>query len=224
MRPHTSQTLVLLSTHMHVHTHTHTHTERERCCARLSCAPAQGAQAPLSLVWMSSSVVDTWYCITHTHTHTHMQTSELQCSFAVATDTVNVTYIRMYSNITCTHTQRPSHLSSRIIWTSSSVVYAWYCIRRTHFMTGGVWSVPETQGLSPCHFLARKVEVSGIGTVSNAHTHAHTHPCTNANIRPAVFISTIAHTHTHTHRERERQAPPSPLFVFSDCLDEQQCC
>ena len=36
-------------------------------------------------------------------------------------------------------------------------------------------------GLSPCHFLAQKVEVSGIGTTS--HTHAHTH----------------THTHTHTH-------------------------
>ena len=30
-------------------------------------------------------------------------------------------------------------------------------------------------GLSPCHFLAQMVEVSGIGTASHAHTHTHTH-------------------------------------------------
>ena len=54
-------------------------------------------------------------------------------------------------------------------------------------------------GLSPCHFLAQMVEVSGgIGTASHAHTH----------------------THTHTHTE----APLSPLFVFSGRLDDQQCC
>ena len=29
-------------------------------------------------------------------------------------------------------------------------------------------------GLSPCHFLAQMVEVSGIGTASHAHTHTHT--------------------------------------------------
>ena len=40
-------------------------------------------------------------------------------------------------------------------------------------------------GLSPCHFLARNVEVIGIGTTSHTHTHTHTH--------------TNAHTHTYTH-------------------------
>ena len=49
-------------------------------------------------------------------------------------------------------------------------------------------------GLSPCHFLAQMVEVSGIGTASHAHTHTHT------------------------------EAPLSPLFVFSGRLDDQQCC
>ena len=45
-------------------------------------------------------------------------------------------------------------------------------------------------GLSPCHFLAQMVEVSGIGTASHAHTHTHT------------------------------EAPLSPLFVFSGRLDD----
>ena len=52
-------------------------------------------------------------------------------------------------------------------------------------------------GLSPCHFLARKFEVSEIGTTSHAHAHTHTH------------------THTHTHRPiHECKNKRAALFIY----------
>ena len=140
----------------------------------------------------------------HTHTHTH------------------------------THTHRhhsPCHLSSWIIWMSSSVVDALYCIRCTHLTTGGVFQMPSWDlGLSPCHFLARKVEVSGIGTTSQTHTHTHTHTPIH-NKWAALFILLIWHkviactcTQIHTHNtdsvqmqflaQRRPRAPLSRPFVL----------
>ena len=132
----------------------------------------------------------------------------------------NVTYIRRgvivhVQTHTHTHTHRhhsPFRLSFWIIWMSSSVVDALYYIRCTHLTTGGVFQMPSWDlGLSPCHFLTRKVEVSGIGTASHAHTHTHTHTrkckqvsCNTHLHLPKFYVHTHSNctctdTHTHTH-------------------------
>ena len=123
---------------------------------------------------------------------------------------------------------------------SSSVVDTLYCIRCTHLMTGGVFQMPSWDlGLSPCHFLAGKVEVSGIGTASHAHTHTHTHTHThkckqascNAHLQwPKCYVHirrVISHvqTHTHTHRYHSpcRLSSRIIFWMSSSVVDTLYC-
>ena len=55
-------------------------------------------------------------------------------------------------------------------------------------------------GLSSCHFLARKVEVSGIGTTSHTHTHTHTHPFTTSELHCSFYYSDVKQLHAHAHK------------------------
>ena len=64
-------------------------------------------------------------------------------------------------------------------------------------MTRGVWSVPEAN-LGSWTFLARNVEVSGIGTASHTHMLTHTD------------------THTHTHAQMQTRDLQCSFTVATD--------
>ena len=99
-------------------------------------------------------------------------------------------------------------------------------------------------GLSPCHFFAPNVEVSGIGTASHTQTHTHTHAHTythththmNANKRAGMLICScqnvtyirrvIAHVQTHTHTSRHHspcRLSSRIVWMNSSVIDAWYC-
>ena len=146
----------------------------------------------------------------------------------------------MYTHTHTTHAHRhhfPFRLSFRIgsFGCSSSVVDALYYIRCTHLTTGGVFQMPSWDlGLSPCHFLTRKVEVRHTHT----HTHTHTHKCKQVSCNthlhlPKCYVHTNSNctctdTHTHTHMHTHRHHSPSRLssrivWMNSSVVDTLYC-